>query len=284
MIEVKDLSFTYPRAKEKALRELNFSISKGEIFGFLGPSGAGKSTAQKILIGILKAYEGDVHVMGRSIADVKSDYYEDIGVAFEFPNFYNRFTAMENLSLFRSFYKGNTEEPRKLLALLGLEKHAATKVSAFSKGMKMRLNLCRALLNKPQILFLDEPTSGLDPVNAGIVKELLLELKAQGITILITTHHMHAADELCDRVAFIVDGTIRLIDSPRTLRVQHGQRVVKVEYREKGVLQKDEFGLDNIGSCPGFQTLLQEKYIETIHSQDATLEDIFIKLTGRELK
>ncbi|MNO14708.1 Fluoroquinolones export ATP-binding protein [compost metagenome] len=148
----------------------------------------------------------------------------------------------------------------------------------------MRLNLCRALLNKPQILFLDEPTSGLDPVNAGKVKELLLGLKAQGTTILITTHHMHAADELCDRVAFIVDGTIRLIDSPRTLRVQHGKRAVKVEYREKGVLYEEEFGLDNIGGSPEFQTLLQNKYIETIHTQDATLEDIFIKLTGRELK
>ncbi|MNO14709.1 Fluoroquinolones export ATP-binding protein [compost metagenome] len=118
MIEVKDLSFTYPRAKDKTLRELNFSITRGEIFGFLGPSGAGKSTVQKILIGILKAYEGEVRVMGRQLADVKSDYYEDIGVAFEFPNFYNRFTAMENLSLFRSFYEGNTEDPRELLVCL----------------------------------------------------------------------------------------------------------------------------------------------------------------------
>lgn len=284
MIEVTDLSFTYPRAKEKALRGLHFSIPKGEIFGFLGPSGAGKSTAQKILIGVLKGYEGNVSVMGRSLASVKSDYYEDIGVAFEFPNFYNRFTAMENLSLFRSLYKGVTEEPRELMALMGLEKHAATKVSAFSKGMKMRLNLCRALLNKPQILFLDEPTSGLDPVNAQKVKELLFDLKAKGTTILITTHHMHAADELCDRVAFIVDGTIRVIDSPRALRVQHGKRVLKVEYREKGVLHNEEFSLNSIGSSQGFHRLLQEKYIETIHSQDATLEDIFIKLTGRELK
>ncbi|TXK85116.1 ABC transporter ATP-binding protein [Paenibacillus sp. N3.4] len=283
MIEVKGLRFTYPGSKEPALKGLDFSIAKGEIFGFLGPSGAGKSTTQKILIGVLKQYEGQVNVMGKQLRNVKSEYYEKIGVAFEFPNFYNRFTALENLSLFRSLYSGPTEEPKRLLSMVELEKYADTKVSDFSKGMKMRLNLCRALLNKPDILFLDEPTSGLDPVNAKTIKDMILDMKAAGKTILMTTHNMKAAEEICDRVAFIVDGGISLIDAPRELKVRRGKRRVSVEYREEQQLECVTFELDGIGSNELFHKLLAEKKIETMHTQEASLEDIFIEVTGRSL-
>ncbi|WP_442604001.1 ATP-binding cassette domain-containing protein [Paenibacillus sp. KN14-4R] len=283
MIEVKQLTFTYPGNKEPALKGLDFSIPQGEIFGFLGPSGAGKSTTQKILIGILKQYEGQVSVMGKQLRDVKSEYYETIGVAFEFPNFYSRFTALENLSLFRSLYSGETEEPEHLLKMVELEKYANTKVSDFSKGMKMRLNLCRALLNKPDILFLDEPTSGLDPVNEKKVKDIILGMKAAGKTILITTHNMKAADEICDRVAFIVDGGISLIDSPRELKVRHGKRMLRVEYREDLQVKHADFNLEGIGANELFLKLLQDQSIETMHTQEASLEDIFIEVTGRSL-
>lgn len=283
MIKVKDLSFTYPGNNEPTLKGLNFDINQGEIFGFLGPSGAGKTTTQKILIGILKNYSGHVTVMQKELAALNSDYYESIGVAFEIPNLFTKFTALENLNFFRKLYRGATESPVKLLELVGLEKDAGTRVAEFSKGMKMRLNFCRALMNQPELIFLDEPTAGLDPVNVKKVKDIILAKKAAGKTICITTHDMHIADVLCDRVAFIVDGQIALINSPRNLKIQHGQRIVRLEYQDNGAIQFADFNLDELKTSAEFQEILRSKYIETIHTQEATLEDIFIKNTGRSL-
>ena len=284
MIEVNQLDYTYPGNKDRTIKGIGFAIEKGEIFGFLGPSGAGKSTTQKIIIGILKDYGGSVTVMGKELRGVKSDYYERIGVAFEFPNLYSKLTALENLVFFASLYSGETEKPDHLLAMVGLSDDGRMKVGNFSKGMKMRLNFCRAFLNKPDILFLDEPTAGLDPVNQKKIKEIILRQKAMGRTVFLTTHNMTVADEVCDRVAFIVDGQVNLIDSPRELKVKNGKKVVKVEYREKGDLKTREFELRDIGQNKGFISLMREKNIETIHTQEATLEDIFIKVTGRSLQ
>ncbi|WP_027084495.1 ABC transporter ATP-binding protein [Cohnella panacarvi] len=283
MIMVKNLQFKYPGAAERTLRGLDFSIRPGEIFGFLGPSGAGKSTTQKILIGSLKQYEGEVQVLGKEIRTVGSDYYERIGVAFEFPNFYQKFTVIENLRLFQSLYAGPTEDPRILLAKLGLEDAAHQKVSQLSKGMKMRLNFCRSILHRPEVLFLDEPTSGLDPVNSKIMKELILEKKSEGATVIITTHNMQAAEELCDRVAFIVDGHIKLIDSPRDLKLRLGVRQIRVEYRDNQELKAEDFAIDGIGGNERFLQLLRQYPIETMHSRETTLEQIFIDVTGRTL-
>jgi len=283
MIQVERLQFTYPGASARTLHGLTFSIPEGEVFGFLGPSGAGKSTTQKILIGALKRYEGEAKVFGKEIREAGSDYYERIGVAFEFPNFYQKFTALENLKLFQSLYAGKTEDPRTLLARVGLEDAAQRKVSQLSKGMKMRLNFCRAILHRPELLFLDEPTSGLDPVNAKMMKDLILEQKAAGATVIITTHNMQAAEELCDRVAFIVDGQIKLIDSPRDLKLRMGERRIRVEYRDGNERKAELFGMDGIGENERFLQLLREYPIETVHSRETTLEQIFIDVTGRTL-
>lgn len=283
MIEVRGLQFTYPNGKEQTLRGLDFVIPSGEIFGFLGPSGAGKSTTQKLLIGLLKGYQGSVKVMGREIRDIGPHYYERIGVAFEFPNFYNKFSVLENLKLFRSLYKGKTEEPMNLLEQVDLADAANMKVSQLSKGMKMRLNFCRAILHDPDILFLDEPTSGLDPVNAKRMKDLIMAKKDAGKTVLITTHHMQAAEELCDRVAFIVDGEIKLIDSPRELKLRKGKKAVRVEYRQEGEIMEAVFPIDRLGDNAQFLQLIRNFPPETIHSQEATLEQIFIEVTGRRL-
>lgn len=283
MIAVEDLEFTYPRNEVKTLRGLSFSVSRGEIFGFLGPSGAGKTTTQNILIGLLRHYEGQVKVLQRELRQVKNDYYEKIGIAFEFPNFYSRFTALENLNFFGSLYGGAVAKPEELLELVGLAKDAHTRVSDFSKGMKMRLNFIRALLHRPEVIFLDEPTSGLDPVNARKIKEIILEQKAAGKTILLTTHNMFAAEELCDRVAFIVDGQIKLIDSPRELKISRGKKAVRVEYRENGEIRVAEFELEGVGHDEEFYRLLNDKSIERMHTQEASLEDIFIEVTGRSL-
>lgn len=283
MIQVSNLHFTYPGTKVKTLHGLDFTIGKGEVFGFLGPSGAGKSTLQKILIGALKQYSGSTRVLGKEIRELGSDYYERIGVAFEFPNFYTKLTALENLKLFQSLYSGHTENLTSLLGKVGLGGAANLKVSQLSKGMKMRLNFCRSILHYPEILFLDEPTSGLDPVNSKIMKDLIMEKKAEGTTILITTHNMKAADELCDRVAFIVDGQIKLIDSPRELKLRLGERRVRLEYREGDETLSEEFSLESIGESEQFLRLIKEKQIETMHTQEATLEQVFIDVTGRTL-
>jgi fluoroquinolone transport system ATP-binding protein len=283
MIQVKNLSFTYPRATTAAIKNLNFSIEQGEIFGFLGPSGAGKSTTQKILIGLLKDYQGQISVEGRDLRRWKADYYEKIGVSFEAPNHYLKMTGLENLNYFKSLYSGPTEDPRALLALVGLGEDANQPVAGYSKGMKMRLNFIRSLLHHPEIMFLDEPTTGLDPVNAKIIKDIIRKKKATGKTIFLTTHDMTVADQLCDRVAFIVEGEIKLIDSPKTLKIQHGRRDVAVEYSRNGQIERAEFPLDNIGHNDKFLDLLRQHPVQTIHTQETTLEEVFIDVTGRSL-
>ncbi|MCJ8012135.1 ABC transporter ATP-binding protein [Paenibacillus sp. KQZ6P-2] len=283
MINVEQLSYRYPGANKRTLQGIDFSIARGEVFGFLGPSGAGKSTTQKILIGALRNYTGSVQVQGQEIRDLGPDYYEKIGVAFEFPNFYSKFTALENLKMFQSLYKKSKDNPMDILRKVGLEQAANMKVSQFSKGMKMRLNFCRAILHHPDILFLDEPTSGLDPLNAKIMKDLILEQKSAGTTVLITTHNMHAAEELCDRVAFIVDGQISLIDSPRALKLHHGQKRVRLEYTLSNEKHIEEFPMHNLGENTRFLQLIRQHPIETLHSLEGTLDQIFIDVTGRTL-
>ncbi|MBP7998177.1 MAG: ABC transporter ATP-binding protein [Chloroflexi bacterium] len=284
MITVKNLSFTYAGGHKPAIRNLNFVVEPGEIFGFLGPSGAGKSTTQKILNGLLKDYQGQISVLGKELNTWHADYYEHIGVSFELPNHYLRLTALENLNYFRSLYSGLTEDPKKLLEMVGLQEDGDTLVGQYSKGMRMRLNFVRALLHKPELLFLDEPTSGMDPVNAKLIKDLIQSLKDQGRTIFLTTHNMNVADELCDRVAFLVDGEIKLIDTPRALKVRHGQRRIQVEFGLNGQWQQQEFALDGLGRNPEFMNLLQRDDIQTIHTQETSLERIFIQVTGQELE
>lgn len=285
MISVKNLSFTYPGSSQETLHGLNFEINEGEIFGFLGPSGAGKSTTQNILIGLLKGYNGQVQVMGRDVKEWGQDYYEKLGISFEMPNHYLKLTALENLNHFGSLYSGEILDPLEVLEWVGLREEANKKVDAYSKGMKIRLNLARSILHKPKILFLDEPTNGLDPVNARNIKDLILELRSRGTTVFVTTHDMTVADELSDRVAFITGGRINVIDVPSKLKKQYGKRTVRVEYINGGqeTLQQ-EFPLDGLIDNHDFVILMKSAHrVETIHTQETTLEKIFIKVTGQEL-
>jgi fluoroquinolone transport system ATP-binding protein len=169
----------------------------------------------------------------------------------------------------------------ELLDRVGLKKDAHKKVGDFSKGMKMRLNFIRSFLHDPEILFLDEPTSGLDPVNSKIVKDIILELKAKGKTIFITTHQMYDAEKLCDRVAFIVEGEIKAMDSPENLKIKHSNRSVEVRFRNSDI--KEDYMLDGLGKNQIFLEKLRTQEIETIHSKEASLDDIFIKVTGKML-
>ncbi len=293
MIRVENLIYTYPGTENPVLKGITFGVEKGEIFGFLGPSGAGKSTTQKVLNGLLRGYQGSVGVNGTNLSEMSRSFYEKIGVAFEFPNLYLKLTAIENLKLFASFFRSRTRDPEELLERMNLGGDRDTRVEAFSKGMKMRLNFVRALINEPEILFLDEPTAGLDPGNARIMKDMILELQDNGVTVFLTTHNMSDASELCGRIAFMVEGTLPVIDSTRNLKLQHGRKVVRVTYAGQGntgnVTSGDgnpvseEFELEGLSGNAQFQKLISEKEILTIHTLEASLEDIFIKVTGQQL-
>lgn len=284
MISAKKLTYTYAGTQSPAIRDLDFDIQPGEIFGFLGPSGAGKSTTQKILIRLLQGYSGDVTLLDQPLNQWGYDLYERIGVSFELPNHYSKLTGFENLKYFGSLYADGFTDPAALLARVGLEDDGATLVSQYSKGMKNRLNVARSLLHNPQLLFLDEPTSGLDPINSRRIRALIKEEQAQGKTIFLTTHDMSVADELCDRVAFIVDGQISLIDSPKELKLRYGTPEVRLEYKEKDTNRHQDFPLEGLADNQDFLSLLRSAQVRTLHSKEATLESIFIQVTGTRLQ
>jgi fluoroquinolone transport system ATP-binding protein len=283
MIQVENLTFTYIGTDTPAVQDLGFTIRPGEIFGFLGPSGAGKSTTQKILIRLLRDYQGTVSVMGRDLRSWRDDYYEHIGVSFELPNHYSKLTGVENLRYFGALYRGNSVEPIELLEMVGLEEDGDMYVAQYSKGMKNRLNVARSLLHRPRLLFLDEPTAGLDPVNSRRIRELIKAQKETGRTIFLTTHDMTVADELCDRVAFILDGQISLVDTPRALKLRYGRPEVRVEYLLDGSRTFCDFPLSGLADNAEFLSTLRDNEVQTIHSREATLETVFIQETGRSL-
>lgn len=284
MIEVRNLYHDYSGKGDYAVKDLSFEIGKGEIFGFLGPSGAGKSTVQNIMTGLLSIQQGDVLYGNESVRYLKSGFFNDVGVSFEHPNLYAKLSGYENLKYYAGLFDVPTQDPLKLLDMVGLRESANKKAAAYSKGMKQRLVFVRALINNPKILFLDEPTSGLDPSTAGKIKEIIQQKKREGCTVFLTTHNMAAADELCDRVAFLNEGRIAAMDTPRNLKLKFGEKSIKVEYRENGETcdkllfpaKKEDKMLLN--------TIFNDREIETIHSQEATLEQIFIQLTGRGLE
>jgi fluoroquinolone transport system ATP-binding protein len=281
MISVNNLRFSY--TKKPFIENVSFEVRTGEIFGFLGPSGAGKSTLQKNLTGLLTGYSGSVTVNGEEVKHHNNSFYEKIGVVFEFPSFYEKLTARENLKYFASLYQkqGNFEG---LLARVGLLSDVNKKVSNFSKGMKSRLNFIKALLHDPQVLFLDEPTSGLDPFNARVMKDMILEEKAKGKTIILTTHNMYDATELCDRVAFIVDGKIKALDTPHNLIMSRGAAKITYTFTGNGKETKAEIPLNKTSEDELLLKLIRNNQLLSIHSGEPTLNDIFVELTGRQLQ
>jgi fluoroquinolone transport system ATP-binding protein len=280
MIKVDQLRFQYPKTSDQTLRSLNFEIAEGEIFGFLGPSGAGKSTCQKILYKILGNYQGNVLINGKDLKKWGSDYFNQIGVGFELPNHYLKLTGLENLKLFSSFYKKSRLHAfEDLFDWVGLSDDMHKPVDSYSKGMKMRLNFIRAIMHNPDIMFFDEPTSGMDPVNAMKIKDQIRKQKSEGKTVFITTHDMATADELCDRVAFLIDGEIKVTESPAVLKRKYGKRTVEVTLESEKV---QTFNLDQLGENSNFLDFIQND-VQSMHSQEASLEEVFIEVTGKAL-
>ena len=283
MISVKNLSHSYNEDGNYAVKNISFEVAKGETFGFLGPSGAGKSTTQGILTGLLKLQDGEVSVAGYDIRKVQNERFNKIGVSFEQSNVYGKLTARENLEYYAKLFDVPTRDPMELIRLIGLEGKENVRASEFSKGMKNRLTLARSMINNPELWFLDEPTTGLDPAIAETIKDIIREETAEGTTSFLTTHNMFLADALCDRVAFIIDGELKLIDAPKNLKLQYGQKLVDIEYIKDGKAVKetlktvDEMERQRIGE------IVSNYEIQTMHSKEATLEEIFIQVTGRKL-
>ena len=279
MFKVSDLKFKYPGNKEDTIKGISFEFDKGEIFGFLGPSGMGKSTTQKLMIRILKDYRGEILYKGKNLKEYDKSIFNDIGVGFEMPVLFTKLTAMENLKFYRDLYPEGAKI-RPILERLGLWEDRNKRVASFSKGMKSRLNFARALINNPKMLFLDEPTSGLDPTNARIVKDMISEFRQNGGTVFLTTHVMHDVEELCDRVAFIAQGEIREISTPKDLKLRYGKREIRIEYKDDGKLLKEVVDMDSLKENDKFFDILRNKELVTVHSGETTLDEIFIKVTG----
>lgn len=281
MIDVKNLTFSYGRDKQ-ALRGLSFTVNDGEIFGFLGPNGSGKSTTQKILTGILKGYGGQVSLIGQDAGTLRAqEFFKEIGVLFEFPYLYTNLSAVDNLNYFASFYA-----PRPLRDVYGLLEQLEVKkefwrkpVLSYSKGMRQRVSMARALISNPRLLFLDEPTSGLDPAGAVLFRGIIEEERKKGTTVFLTTHNMADADLLCDRVAFLSNGTIAALDTPQNLKEKHSGSSVLISYLYRG--KREEILLETAGLEAGFPFPHDE--IVSVHTQEPTLEDVFIQYTGRGL-
>lgn len=281
MIKVQNLAFSY--TDRPFLENINFEVGKGEIFGFLGPSGAGKSTLQKILTGLITNYSGNAIVNNTESKHHDNRFYENIGVDFEFPSLYEKLTAMQNLRFFGSLYSRKLRDAEELFQKVGLTYDMDKKVSDYSKGMKSRLNFIKALLHDPEILFLDEPTSGLDPSNARDMKDIILEEKGRGKTIILTTHNMNDAAELCDRVAFIVGGKVKALDTPHNLVMSKGATKLVYSYLDKKEVTR-ECVLSKTAEDNKLQELIKNNKLLSIHSSEPTLNDIFIEVTGRGLQ
>ncbi|MGM0396331.1 MAG: ATP-binding cassette domain-containing protein [Bacillota bacterium] len=283
MIKVKNLYHSYSNDDNYAVNDISFEVGKGEIFGFLGPSGAGKSTTQNILVGLLQLQKGEVEVAGYNVMNIKNKMFNKIGMSFEQSNVYSKMSGLENLEFYGKLFDVETRNPMDLIKMVGLDGKENIKAGEYSKGMKHRLTFARSMINNPEIWFLDEPTTGLDPAIAANIKDIIKEENEKGVTVFLTTHNMYIADELCNRVAFIVDGKIRLIDSPRQLKLKYGEKLVEVEYFSNGELIKESFSTVVEEEKNKLIQVIKENDIQTMHTKEATLEEIFIKVTGRGL-
>lgn len=280
MIQVKHVFHDYEGKGKCAVSDITFSVEGGRIFGFLGPSGAGKSTIQNIMTGLLPLQQGEVLYEGKSIRERKTSFFNQIGVSFEQSNLYASLTGLENLKYYAALFSVPTVKPMELLERVGLREDANKRVSNYSKGMRQRLTFARALINKPQYLFLDEPTSGLDPKTAVGIRQLILEQKARGAAVFLTTHSMELADALSDTVAFLYGGVIAAMDTPEALKRVYGRREVRVVYREGDEERARAIPLDDKAALAAFLTTAD---VIKLHSQEATLEEIFLRVTGKEL-
>jgi len=283
VIIAEELAYWY--GELVAVDHISFGVAEGEILGFLGPNGAGKTTAVKMLTGQLRPKAGRAVVLGVDVAQNTETVQREIGVCFEVTNLYEQMSAVENLKLFARLFGVSQFDADALLRRVGLGGRGKDRVDTYSKGMKQRLMVARSIVNRPRVLFLDEPTAGLDPTSAEAIRNIILEERARGATVFLTTHDMMEADKLSDRVAFMNQGKIVALDTPHNLKQQYGKRALKAEVSTAGgKLEDREITLDTPQTPQAVHELFTREKVITIHSEEASLEDIFISITGRRLE
>lgn len=279
MIQAMNISKSFNG--KKVLDKITMEARDGEIFGLLGPSGAGKTTLIRVLTGQLQFEEGDAYIMGKSVKELKGKDKKQFGIMMDDFGLYDRLTCYQNLRVFADVYGVNDEDIYEVLKEVRLEGAEKKEASKLSKGMKERLRLARAFLHRPKVLFLDEPTSGLDPQTANEIHDMILKRKNDGCIIFLTTHNMHEAEKLCDRLVLLNDGHIVEEGAPQELclRYDHQKRiqVVMKDGRTRDYSFDEKSG-EEIGNIIGSGNVL------TIHSKEPTLETVFMELTGRRLE
>jgi ABC-2 type transport system ATP-binding protein len=280
-IEVSDIEFSY--GDVRAVDGVSFTVGAGEILGFLGPNGAGKSTTIKMLTGQLQPDAGSIEMLGMDMPGEREQIQARMGVCFEEKNLYLSMTGRENLQFFAKLFDIKDFDAGELLRRVGLHARMDDRVSEYSKGMRQRLMMARALVNNPDLLLLDEPTDGLDPVSAIAIRDLIREEAGRGAAVLLTTHDMHEADSLSNRVAFINQGQVLAIDTPDNLKLEHGERTVRVRSRAGDGVAEQVIALDEQGSADRVREAVAVDGLMTIHTEEATLEDVFVKYAGRGL-
>lgn len=278
MVEVEDLRKEYGAVL--AVAGIGFAVDAGEIFGLLGHNGAGKTTTIRLLTGRARPSGGRARVAGFDVATERERVKPLINLVFEEQNLYERLSGRVNLRFFADLYRAPAERVDELLELVGLGAARERAVKTYSSGMKQRLLIARSLVNRPRVLFLDEPTKGLDPASARDLRDLVRGLRRAGTTIVLTTHDMEEADELCDRVAFLSQGRIVALDTPRELKLRYGERTVRVLLRSR---REVVLRLDDPADADRLAEWMRAEEVLTLHSQEGTLEDVFVALAGRPL-
>jgi ABC-2 type transport system ATP-binding protein len=283
VIELQSISKKYKNLQ--AVKDLSFSVNRGEIFGLLGPNGAGKTTTIKILTTQLKPDTGTALVLGFDTVSQGEKIKEKIGIVFEEQNFYPRLSVLQNLEFFASLYGKGRKEVLKALEYVDLSNRKNDEAQKLSRGLKQRLLIARALLPDPEIIFLDEPTSGLDPHVARDIRNIFKNLKNEGKSILLTTHYMEEADELCDRVAFINKGSIVKVDTPDNFKEHLGSSTltVTIEAEQNNSQKIRTFPSGSTEAVEYLTKLTAEKLPFRIKSTGPSLEDVFIAMTGTNL-
>jgi ABC-2 type transport system ATP-binding protein len=255
VIEVRDLSRSFNG--KRVLRNLNFSVEKGEVFGFLGPNGAGKTTTMRILLGLLEASSGEALVFETSLAN-QDRIRQRVGVLLENNGIYDQLSARENLDYYARLYglEAPSERVEQMLEFAGLAGRADDLVGTFSAGMKRKLGLARAIIHDPEILFLDEPTSGLDPEAQVLVRDLILHLSGQeSMTVFMNSHHLDEVERVCSKIAILHQGSIRAFDTVDHLRERSGRHQLALILADSG---QTAAALNILNGIPGVTEAVKE--------------------------
>src|SRR5579875_2374462 len=287
MIEAHELRRSF--GSKEAVKGISFSVRRGEIFGLLGPNGAGKTTTIRMLTGQIEPDGGTARVAGCDVVYQGQQLKQRIGVVFEEQNLYERLSARLNLEFSCWLYGLPRQRVDEVLTLVDLRERARDPVRTFSNGMRQRLVIARALLHRPPMLFLDEPGRGLDPLSARAIRQTIKQLSAEGITILLTTHLMDEADQLCQQVGFIVDGRLVACDTPRNLKLSHGQRQLTVTLQVEQLSAHNEcfedilLDMDDAHDQERLCRLMAQGRVRALHTHEASLEEVFMAVAGVQL-